>query len=269
MRHIFLWSIGLILMSGACSVPKDITYFQGIDDITDKQREMMNQSYNANICEDDLLTINVSSWDPTLTIPYNPPAYSYYEPNQQQVNTNTVQNLFTYLVDKEGYIDFPVIGRVHLEGLSIHEANSKLQELIKPAVPDVLVNVQIVNFKVGIYGEVARSNIYTIRNNRISVLDLIVLAGDLTINANRKNLLLIRDNNGEKVYARLDMTDPNIFASPYFYLKQNDIIYVEPNDAKKRNANYSSAQQYTLTIISTIMTGVSVVSTIILAVSKR
>ncbi|MDR1780638.1 MAG: polysaccharide biosynthesis/export family protein [Tannerella sp.] len=269
MRHIFLWSIGLILMSGACSVPKDITYFQGIDDITDKQREMMNQSYNANICEDDLLTINVSSWDPTLTIPYNPPAYSYYEPNQQQVNTNTVQNLFTYLVDKEGYIDFPVIGRVHLEGLSIHEANSKLQELIKPAVPDVLVNVQIVNFKVGIYGEVARSNIYTIRNNRISVLDLIVLAGDLTINANRKNLLLIRDNNGEKVYARLNMTDPNIFASPYFYLKQNDIIYVEPNDAKKRNANYSSAQQYTLTIISTIMTGVSVVSTIILAVSKR
>jgi polysaccharide export outer membrane protein len=256
-------------MSGACSVPKDITYFQGIDDITDKQREMMNQSYNANICEDDLLTINVSSWDPTLTIPYNPPAYSYYEPNQQQVNTNTVQNLFTYLVDKEGYIDFPVIGRVHLEGLSIHEANSKLQELIKPAVPDVLVNVQIVNFKVGIYGEVARSNIYTIRNNRISVLDLIVLAGDLTINANRKNLLLIRDNNGEKVYARLNMTDPNIFASPYFYLKQNDIIYVEPNDAKKRNANYSSAQQYTLTIISTIMTGVSVVSTIILAVSKR
>jgi len=256
-------------MSGACSVPKDITYFQGIDDITDKQREMMNQSYNANICEDDLLTINVSSWDPTLTIPYNPPAYSYYEPSEQQVNTNTVQNLFTYLVDKEGYIDFPVIGRVHLAGLSIHEANSKLQELIKPAVPDVLVNVQIVNFKVGIYGEVARSNIYTIRNNRISVLDLIVLAGDLTINANRKNLLLIRDNNGEKVYARLDMTDPNIFASPYFYLKQNDIIYVEPNDAKKRNANYSSAQQYTLTIISTIMTGVSVVSTIILAVSKR
>jgi polysaccharide export outer membrane protein len=256
----------MLLWLGSCKVPKDITYFQGIDDITEKQLEMMNQTYNAKICEDDLLTINVSSWDPSLTMPYNPPAYSYYKQGEQEGAESSVESLYTYIVDKEGYINFPVLGRVQLAGLTIHEANSKLRDLIKPAVPDALVNVQIVNFKVGIYGEVARSNIYTIRNNRISILDLVAMAGDLTINANRKNILLIRDNNGHKEYTRFDMTDPNIFASPYFYLKQNDIVYVEPNAAKKRNANYSAAQQYTLSIISTTVSGISVLTSSIIAI---
>jgi polysaccharide export outer membrane protein len=258
----------MLLFLASCKVPKDVTYFQGIDDISPKQLETMTQTYNTKICEDDLLTINVSSWDPDVTAPYNPPAYGYYQQGEQQINTGRIENFFTYVVDKDGYINFPILGRVHLAGLSLHEANRELQDKIKDDVPDVLVNIQIVNFKVGIFGEVARSNTYTLRNNRVSILDLVAMAGDLTINANRKNILLIRDNNGQKEYVRLDMTDPDIFASPHFYLKQNDILYVEPNSAKKKNANYSSAQQYTLTIFSTIMTGISVVSTIILALSR-
>jgi polysaccharide export outer membrane protein len=258
-----------MLFLGSCGVPKDVTYFQEIDNLNQKQLELMNQSYNTKICEDDMLTINVASWDPTVTIPYNPPAYSYYPQGELQTNSaSNVETLYSYIVDKEGYINFPVLGRIHLTGLTIQEASKKLQDMIREAVPDALVNVQIVNFKVGIFGEVARTNTYSIKNQRISILDLIAMAGDLTINANRKNILLIRDNNGQKEMARLDMTDPAIFASPYFYLKQNDMVYVEPNDAKKRNANYSSAQQYTLTIVSTIMTSVNVVSTIILAVSN-
>ncbi|MDR3261632.1 MAG: polysaccharide biosynthesis/export family protein, partial [Tannerella sp.] len=179
-----------------------------------------------------------------------------------------VQNLFSYLVDSKGDINFPVLGQVHVAGLTVNEASKKLEGLIKGSVPDVLVDVQIVNFKVGIFGEVARTNVYTIKNHRISILDLVTMAGDLTINANRKNILLIRDNNGQKEYVRLNLTDPNIFASSYFYLKQNDIVYVEPNKAKQKNANYSAAQQYTLTIFSTVMTGISVISTIILAISN-
>jgi polysaccharide export outer membrane protein len=256
----------ILLSLASCKVPKDVTYFQGIDDISAEMFRKMNRTYSTRICEDDLLTINVSSWDPTTTIPYNPPAYSFYQQSDQQISSATIENLFTYIVDKEGYINFPVLGRIHLAGLSVHEANAKLQGLIKDAVPDVLVNVQIVNFKVGIFGEVARPNAYTIRNNRISILDLVVLAGDLTINANRKNLLLFRDNNGTYEFARFDLTDPAIFSSPYFYLRQNDIIYVEPNAAKKKNANYSAAQQYSLTIISTIVSGISVVSSTVIAI---
>ena len=171
------------------------------------------------------------------------------------------------MVDSEGDINFPILGKIKLAGLTIQEANKKLQSLIAKDVPDALVNIQIINFKVGIFGEVARSNIYTIRNNRISIVDLIAQAGDLTINANRKNLLLIRrDNSGKSEHVRIDLTDPTLFASPYFYLKQNDILYVEPNDAKKRNANYSSAQQYSLTIVSTILSGISVISSTIIAI---
>ena len=95
------------------------------------------------------------------------------------------------------------------------------------------------------------------------------MVGDLTINANRKNILIVRDNNGRKEYGRLDVTNPEIFASPYFYLKQNDVVYVEPNNAKKRNANYSSAQQYTLTIISTILTAASVITTVVVALRRK
>ncbi len=269
MKYNFLSVLCLIGLLGSCAVPKNISYFQDIDDLTEKQRELMTQTYNPKICPDDLLTINVSSWDPTVAAPYNPPAYSYYRPGEERINTATIQNLYTYLVDKEGYINFPVLGRIHMAGMSIHEANSKLEAMIKDAVPDVLVNVQIVNFKVAIMGEVSRANVYTIKNNRVSILDLIAMAGDLTINARRENILLIRDNNGEKEMVRLDITDPNIFASPYFYLKQNDLVYVEPNKAKKRNANFSSAQQYTLTIISTILTAVSVITTIIVSLKNN
>ncbi|MDR1335911.1 MAG: polysaccharide biosynthesis/export family protein [Tannerella sp.] len=258
----------IILLSTSCRVPKDVTYFQGIDNFSRQQWEAMKQTYNTAICPDDMLTINVSSWDPTVVAPFNPSAYGYIPQGERDMN-QSVQNLYSYLVDREGNVNFPILGQVHLAGLTVHEANRKLQGLIVEYAPDALVNVQILNFKVGIFGEVTRTNMYTIPNSRISILDLIAMAGDLTINANRKNILLIRDNEGEKVHVRLDITDPNIMASPFFYLKQNDMVYVEPNKAKIRNANFSSAQQYTLTIVSTIMTGVNVVSTIILAITRK
>jgi polysaccharide export outer membrane protein len=266
MRNKFVLLSCILLSLASCKVPKDVAYFQGIDGLSKEMFEKMHQTYNPKICEDDMLTINVSSWDPTVTAPYNPPAYGYYQQGEQQINTATVENVFTYIVDREGFINFPVLGRVHVAGLSTHEANTRLQDMIRDAVPDVLVNVQIINFRVGIFGEVSRPNAYVIRNSRISILDLIVLAGDLTINANRKNLLLLRDNNGVKEFARFDMTDPAIFESPYFYLRQNDIVYVEPNNAKKKNANYSSAQQYTMTIISTIVSSVSLISSTVIAI---
>jgi polysaccharide export outer membrane protein len=258
----------IILLAGSCRVPKDVTYFQGIDKISRQQWEAMKQTYNTTICADDMLSINVSSQDPTVVAPFNPPAYGYYPQGEKNMD-QSVQNIYSYLVDQEGNINFPLLGQVHLADLTMHEANRKLQSLIVTYVPDALVNVQIINYKVGIFGEVARTNMYTIPNSRISILDLIAMAGDLTINANRKNILLIRDNEGVKEHVRLDITDPNIMASPYYYLKQNDMVYVEPNRAKIKNANFSSAQQYTLTIVSTIMTGVNVISTIILAITSQ
>jgi polysaccharide export outer membrane protein len=257
----------VVLLVGSCRTPRDVTYFQGIDSLTKEQMEQMSQSYAAKICEDDLLTITVTAWDPTVVVPFNPPTYAFAQ--QGETSVYTTQQLQTYLVDKEGKINFPVLGRIQAAGLSKQELTANLQDAIGKYAKDAMVNVQIVNYKISVLGDVVRPGSINVRNDRISILDAIAQSGDLTINGNRKNILIYRDNNGTPEYGRIDLTDPALFASPYFYLKQNDLVYVEPNDAKKRNANYSAAQQYTLTIVSTIMTGVSVISTIILAISRR
>ena len=135
-------------------------------------------------------------------------------------------------------------------------------------VKDVNVNVKSVNYKITVLGEVVRPGTVAVTNDRISVLDALGRVGDLTINANRKNVLVIRDQDGKKEFARLDLTDPAIFASPYFYLTQNDVVYIEPNKAKRKNARYSAAQQYSITVFSSILSAVSVITTVILAITK-
>ena len=260
-------AILFVFLLGACSVPKDVVYFQGVDKLTPEQLEQMNQSYISKICEDDLLSITVTAWDPTVVTPFNPPTYSYAVQGEIQTNTSTSQ-LRTYLVDKEGYINFPVLGKVKIAGKTKQAANEMLQDMIHPYVKDALVNVQIVNYKVTMMGDVARPGAINVKNDRISILDAIGQAGDLTINANRKNILVIRDNNGQKEFGRIDITDPAVFTSPYYYLRQNDVVYVEPNKAKKRNARYSQAQQYSITVFSSILSAVSVITTVILAITK-
>ena len=258
--------ITLLLFLGACSVPKDVAYFQGIDALTEAQIEQMNQTYVSKICMDDLLTITVTAWDPTVATPFNPPAYAYAGQGETAVSTSA--HLHTYLVDQDGNINFPVLGKLHVDGLAKQELSGVLEEKISKYIPDPIVNVQIVNYKVTMMGEIARNGAITVRNDRLSILDAIGQAGDLTINANRRNVLIIRDNNGKKERGRIDLTDPALFASPYFYLRQNDVVYVEPNDAKKKNANYSQAEQYKLTIFSTILSTVSVISSIIIATTR-
>jgi polysaccharide export outer membrane protein len=266
MKYQLEFILCIAMLFASCKTPKDVTYLQGVDSLTKEQLAAMSQTYSATICEDDLLTITVTARDPSVIIPFNPPTYAFA--TQGETAVYNAQQLQTYLVDKEGMINFPVLGRIKAAGLSKHELSMSLQGEIRKYASDAMVNIQIVNYKISVIGEIARPGSISVRNDRISILDAIAQCGDLTINGNRKNILITRNQNGTPDIGRIDLTDPAVFASPYYYLQQNDVIYVEPNDAKKRNANYSSAQQYTLTIVSTIMTGVSVVSTIILAISR-
>lgn len=252
------------LLLGACSVPKDVAYVQGVDSLTPEQKAMMNQSFLTLIAPDDQLTITVTAPDPTVTTPFNPPVYSYAQSGDQPINGS--QTMYTYMVEKDGNINFPVLGKVRAAGLSRQQLADNLQQQLSKYIDDPLVNVQINNFKITVLGEVVRPNIFTVKSDRISIIDAFGYVGDMTINANRKNILLIRDNNGQKEFARLDMTDPAIFASPYFYLKQNDVIYVEPNDAKKRNAHYSQSQSFNVTLFSTILSGVSIITSMVITI---
>jgi polysaccharide export outer membrane protein len=267
MRNLFLMTVGLSFLFCSCRTPKDISYFQGVEDLTETQKKAMNQTYNPKICIDDVLIINVTSPDRETAAPYNPPPYAYYKPGESEIGISAeTQNLYTYLVDEMGQINFPVLGRVKISGLTVNEATRMMENLIKVTVPNVLVNIQIANFKVGIFGEVARSNTYTIKSQRVSILDLIALAGNLNINADRKNVLLIRDNDGSKDLIKLDLTDPEIFASPYYYLQQNDMVYVEPNKAQKRNALFSNENGFRLSVVTTVISVISLVASSILTI---
>jgi polysaccharide export outer membrane protein len=227
----------------------------------------MNRNYTSRICPDDLLTITVTAWDPSVVTPFNPPAWAYA--SQGEVSVTTAVQLHTYLVDTDGNITFPVVGKIQAAGLSKQDFAGRLQNEISRYVKDPLVNVQIVNYKVNIIGEIARPGTLTVQNERLTILDAIGRQGDLTINANRKNILIMRDNDGEKEFGRIDLTDPAIFASPYYYLRQNDVVYIEPNKPKQRNYNVTQSQTFTVSILSTILTTVSVITTVIVALSKK
>jgi len=255
-----------ILILASCSVPKDVTYFQGVDSLSPEQISAISQTYTTYIMPGDMLNITVTAWDPTVATPFNPPTYAYAQEGELPVFAS--QSMYNYLVDKNGNINFPVLGEVKAEGFERREFAKALEKEISNYIKDPLVNVQITNFKVTIMGEVSRPGALTVRTDRISILDAIGQVGDLTINADRKNILVIRENNGVKEFGRIDVTQPDLFASSYYYLRQNDVIYVEPNDAKKRNARYSQAQQYNITVFSSILSAISVITTVILAVTK-
>ena len=233
-----LWVLCMLMVwLGACSVPKDVAYFQGVDDLTPEQVSKMSQSYSTKICPDDLLTITVTGWDPTVLTPFNPPTYSYSTLDEEKkTTTNSADDLQTYLVYKDGSINFPILGKVQAAGLSKQELAESLRVQIEKYAKDINVNVQIVNFKITVMGDVVRPGVVSIKNDRVSILDVLGSVGDLTINANRKNILVIRDKDGKKEFGRIDMTDPALFTSPYYYLRQNDVVYVEPNDVRARQS---------------------------------
>lgn len=266
MRFKLISAFMLTCLLFSCSVPQDVTYFQGIESFSPEQLAQMSQTYTSKICPDDLLTITVTAWDPSVVTPFNPPAYASGAQGESEMKVG--QQLPTYLVDKDGFINFPVLGKVKAGGLSKQELMDNMQKQISPYVKDALVNVQIVNFKVTIIGEVHRPGAIEVKNDRISILDALGYAGDLTINGNRKNVKVIRDNSGVTEHGLLDLTDPAIFASPYYYLQQNDVVYVEPNDAKKKNANYSQAEQFNVTVFTSIISALSLIATIIVASTK-
>ena len=254
-----------ILFSGlmvACKTPKDVIYFQGIDNLSeDKLAQLSTQSYSTKITYDDLLSITVSAWDPTVVTPFNPPVYAFASQGDEPVVVS--EAMYNYLVDKEGNIKFPVIGTVHVEGLTKTEISEKLESLISKYVDNPLVNVQLLNFKITLMGDFNRPGTYNIKNDRISILDAIGMAGELQLTANRTNIMVIREADGKKEIHRMDITNPNIFESPCFYLQQNDVVYVEPI-ASKLKSRSSSTRNFS--VASSIISTLSVVASMIFSV---
>ncbi|MEG1555144.1 MAG: polysaccharide biosynthesis/export family protein [Bacteroidales bacterium] len=220
-----------LVLLGGCASQKQISYLQNMPN---HYEQVLTQNYEISIHSDDLLSIMVNSKDPELAQMFNLPMVSY------QITNNTTglgagQNkVLGYLVDKEGYIEFPVLGQLKVSGMTRPELTSfiKRQLIEKGLLNDPIVTVQFLNFRISVMGEVARPGTFEINSDRITLLEALSRAGDLTIYGKRDNVKIIREVDGKRTISTVDLRNTDIFISPYYYLQQNDIVYVEPNKAK-------------------------------------
>ncbi len=237
----------------SCTSSSKLTYLQ---DVKISPTERGNLEYEPTLQADDLLSIIVFAENPESTVPFNLPQI------QGSYNIGNNQNgIKTYLVDHEGEIDFPVIGKVKLGGLARRDANNKLVSLVSEYVKNPGINLRILNFKFSVLGEVSRPGSFTIDSERITLLEAISKAGDLTIYGKRSDILLIRENNGIKSYHRIDITNSDFVNSPYYYLAQNDVLVVSPN---KTRVNASVVGPNT----SVIMSSLSLLVTLLVVLIK-
>ena len=245
-----LSAIVLLLVVSSCSTSKT-AYFENLD-IEEMSGKMDVGNYELRIAPDDMLSITVSSVVPDAAAPYNLPAVSYSEPGKQELTI--VPNLQVYTVDKNGYIYFPIVGRIRAEGMTRNELSKFIEDKIRPELKDPFV-----------LGEVKTPGQISVQTERMSILDAIGAAGDLTIYGERKNVLLMREENGKRIFHRFDLTDQSLFESPYFYLRQNDVVYVMPNKAQRNNSNYNQLAQYRISVVSTVVSAISVLASLAIA----
>ena len=209
----------------SCTHKEKLIYFQG-----DLLSSETNKDYSPTLKTDDMISINVMGLDEQASKPFN-----LQMSNSTQNIGGYIQGTPSpscYLIDKDGNIEFPIIGKIKIGGLTRVEAIEVLRQQLKPYLNNPTIIIRILNFKITVLGEVKHPGTFTIPNERITLPEALGLAGDLEITGIRKNVLVIRDVNGKKIETRVDLTTKEVFSSSVFYLQQNDVIYVEPNRAK-------------------------------------
>jgi len=216
----------LTLILFSCASRDKIIYYENAEKIISESI----QKVETRIQPDDLLMIIVSSLEPELSIPFNLSSTTAVTVGNQAGVGQQSQQL--YLVDGNGSIEFPVLGKINILNKTKNEVTQELQTKISKYITNPIVNVRIMNFKVTVQGEVNTPGVHTVNSERLTITEALSLSGDLTIYGERKNILVIREENGIRISKRLDLTKTDFINSPFYYLKQNDIVYVEPNKTK-------------------------------------
>ena len=267
-RNIF-WCCALMLMFASCSSTKEVptlAYFQNLKDSDGTLPDNVSH-YKIKIPPDDELIITITSTLPEATAMYNLPLGN---PSLKgNINATQSPRIQTHIVDRNGMIQLPVLGEIQAAGLSTKELEAVIKNRVSEHVKDPFVRVEMINFTVNVMGEVRAPQRIVVGKERFSVLDALAAAGDLTEYGKRDNVLVIRTENGKSTYHRLNLTDGSIYASPYFYLQQNDVVYVEPNDIKIDNSKYNQFSAFKLSQLSTIVSLASVVASLVIALSVK
>lgn len=219
----------IIMLAATGCANRNLVYFSDMPQSAEQSTPIKN--YNApKIQPDDILSIAVSSLSAESNVLFN----NVILPTTG-AGTNVIADKINegYLVDKNGFINFPVIGKIALAGLSKEEATEKMTDLIKTQVKNPIVNIRFLNFKVTVIGEVQNPSTFTVPTEKINVLEALGLAGDMTTYGRRETVLIIREKNGVRTTTRLNLNKKDVLSSPYYYLQQNDIVYVEPANKVK------------------------------------
>lgn len=246
-------------MSTSCVSHKSLISFPEQEGVALSPEQIMNFS-ELRIQPEDLLKISVFSSDTDAVAPFNIEAPNTQVQNLQLgASTANILELFNgYFVDQNGNIDFPLAGAIRLEGLTLPQAKQKILEAVRPYVTDAVVNIRFLNFKVTILGEVNMPGTIRLSNKRVTLLEALGLAGDLSIYADRTNLLLIREKEGIRSYHRINLQRTDIFTSELFYLQQNDVVYISPLQSR-----VATVADPVTRVVSYVTAGLSIITLIV------
>ncbi len=252
----------------SCTSSKDNTlaYFKDLAAAPNGALANPQGNYPLNIQPDDELVISITSAVPEATAAYNLPLDN--PATRSNLRQTTQPRSQTYIVDEEGYIMLPILGRLMAKGKTITQLTDEIRTMVAQNVKDPYVRIDIVNFSVDVMGEVRTpQRVYSGRQH-LTVLDALAQCGDLTEFGKRDRVFVIRTEDGKRDYHRLNLNSSDVFNSPYFYLRQNDVIYVEPNQIRIDNSKYNQNNAFKLSVISTIVSSVSVIASLVIALTR-
>ena len=256
MKKISIIILATILIT-SCGTKEDIVYFNGV---SSKDNIVGIDSYSPTYHIDDELVIVVNALDPEAARPFNQTSVSYTEDIRSSVGRERIQS---YLIDSDGIIKFPVLGEIKLSGLNREQATNLIEDKLTDYIKDPIVNIRTLNYKITVLGEVNRPGSYTTPNERITLIEALALAGDMTIYGERENVLVIQDYDGKKTYTRVNLKSQELFESPVYYLSQNDVVYVEPNKTQAKSSSIGPSTGVIFSALGVLISTTALIITII------
>ena len=266
MNRLYILLISCMLLVG-CNSTKEVAYLQNLD--INKQ-ESISASKGITIQPKDVLSIIISCKDAELAAMFNLPVVSYQTNSEIVSSTGGTQQLLGYAVDENGEIKLPVLGKMKVAGMTRWEVQEKIKSELKSRelLKDMVVTVEFRNFKISILGEVKNPGSYSIEGDKVNVLEAISMAGDLTIYGLRDQVYVIREEGGERTVYRLNLKSAEVFQSPAYYLKQNDVVYVQPNKVRAGESNLNENSMKSIGIWISIASLLTTVATLVVAAKK-
>jgi len=255
-----LFVFGLVaILSVSCVTKKKLTYLRTVDaEMADSINAHFVPSAEVTIKPADVLTVFISALDQEAVAPYNLYMVNVNDPSSTQIKSTPT--LLTYRVDEDGNVEMPVLGKVHVAGMVRKEVEDYIKSLLEEQVLKPMVQVNLISAKVSVLGEVHKPGYVSISDGRLTVLEALAAAGDMTPYGRRDNVLLSREVNGKMEFVRIDMTKPDLLMSPYYYLQQNDVLYVSPNSVRAINSTNVSLW---VSMVSALASAATVIVTIV------